>query len=98
MAIEFSASVRDWETSQQAGNHPSPPGRKWVVLQLVYTNALPLLSTHEILPEDLCIWHYYRLGTTRFNKRILLPASNARDLVEYAQRKGIPTTNLEEPE
>ena len=30
----FSASVRGWETSQQARNHLSPPERKWVVLAI----------------------------------------------------------------
>ena len=28
VAAEFSAFVRDWKTSQQARNHPSPPQRK----------------------------------------------------------------------
>ena len=34
VAAEFSAFVRDWESSQQARNHPSPPERKWVVFAI----------------------------------------------------------------
>ena len=31
VAADYSAFLRDWETSQQARNHPYPPERKWVV-------------------------------------------------------------------
>ena len=34
VAADFSAFVRDWETSQQARNHPSPPEQKWVVFAI----------------------------------------------------------------
>ena len=34
VAADYSAFVRDWETSQQARNHPSPAERKWVVFAI----------------------------------------------------------------
>ncbi|MBQ9843167.1 MAG: hypothetical protein IJO31_03345 [Oscillospiraceae bacterium] len=80
MLIPYHPAERPLELPQGFDNTFYPPGMEKVPRRLAITRANRYMVDHV----DYLIayaWH---------------PASNARDLMEYAQKKGISTTNLGE--